>query len=729
MFLVVPTVPHFHTQTVIQLESSSLLGANFAYIRLNMPTPCPPRSAVPVNRPFNSRCRCWAILFGLEFGKTCDPSNDVLEKISLPTTAGNCAVGNNSGATDGPAASRNQVSVKVKNAKGELVSTTALTPQASLLTSYLHDPVGNLIKTTDPANNIIQMRYDLRGNKIWQSDPDMGTWSYTYNALDQLTSQTDANGNVIQTSFDLLGRSTARTNQVMNTTLQLESTASWIYDGTGEGNKLGMLRREEHRDSSGAFINRKTYAYDLLSRPMLELRNYDSKWFYTTVQYDAFSRVHIAGRYWRPAGKEGPAYNLDPQWNSFSTTNTYNSLGALLEVRDDTNNLWWQCGASDYDEQGRLVRFEYGNGLATTNHFNSLTGRMEGIGILNGAASVSTFGFQYDRLGNLTSRSLYRPLATTLSESCTYDSLNRLTSAAVSGGATASASYDSLGNLLSRGDVDNYLYGSSRPHAVTSATLTGSTNSTVLTYFYDSNGNVVRRDRNSVYEFTANWNSFNKPTSIFSGFDGSEFEYDVNGKRTQQLIFEDGGVRKKIYVAETYEMEERLVNTNETNRSLWVWEPVHSRIYVNTPSGRVGIYEQAALTNGTGAVTRSYIHKDHLGSVVAVSDDSGNLTHYSFDAWGNRRDADDWSTLSTFDHSSLSTDRGFTGHEQLDHLDLVHMNGRIYDPIIGRMISPDPLIQAPENLQSFNRYSYVWNNPLTNTDPSGFEADNGNRDR
>ena len=89
-----------------------------------------------------------------------------------------------------------------------------------------------------------------------------------------------------------------------------------------------------------------------------------------------------------------------------------------------------------------------------------------------------------------------------------------------------------------------------------------------------------------------------------------------------------------------------------------------------------------------------------------MSDDSANLTHYNFDVWNNRRDADDWSTILQSEignHQSAMTDRGFTGHEQLDHLQLIHMNGRIYDPIIGRMISPDPLIQAPENLQSFNR--------------------------
>ncbi|RKX40218.1 MAG: hypothetical protein DRP64_13005, partial [Verrucomicrobia bacterium] len=258
------------------------------------------------------------------------------------------------------------------------------------------------------------------------------------------------------------------------------------------------------------------------------------------------------------------------------------------------------------------------------------------------------------------------------------------------------------------------LYNGPRPHAVSKA---GDCD-----YFYDSNGNIIRRDRNNVYEFTANWNSFNKPTSIFSGTEGSEFQYSVDGRRTQQLIFEGTNVVKKVYATPAYEMKEILLNPAETNRANWQWEMDYVRIYVDTPVGKIGIYQQEGNTNGVGTVTRSYMHKDHIGSVVAVSDDSANIVHYSFDAWGNRRDASDWSPLATFDHSTLSTDRGFTGHEQLDHLDLVHMNGRIYDPVIGRMISADPLIQAPDNLQSFNRYSYAWNSPLTNTDPSGFET-------
>ena len=97
----------------------------------------------------------------------------------------------------------------------------------------------------------------------------------------------------------------------------------------------------------------------------------------------------------------------------------------------------------------------------------------------------------------------------------------------------------------------------------------------------------------------------------------------------------------------------------------------------------------------------------------------------SFDAWGERRDATTQISYRATDTDPFRTsakdhDRGYTGHEQFDDSGLIHMNGRIYDPELGRFLSPDPIVQIPEYSQNFNRYSYVLNNPLNATDPSGF---------
>jgi RHS repeat-associated protein len=91
----------------------------------------------------------------------------------------------------------------------------------------------------------------------------------------------------------------------------------------------------------------------------------------------------------------------------------------------------------------------------------------------------------------------------------------------------------------------------------------------------------------------------------------------------------------------------------------------------------------------------------------------------SYDAWGKRRNANGTDDL-TIALVSAITDHGYTGHEHLNDMGLIHMNGRVYDPRTGRFLQADPTIQSPGNLQSFNRYTYVMNNPFFYTDPSGF---------
>ncbi|MFM9881277.1 MAG: RHS repeat-associated core domain-containing protein [Burkholderiaceae bacterium] len=130
-------------------------------------------------------------------------------------------------------------------------------------------------------------------------------------------------------------------------------------------------------------------------------------------------------------------------------------------------------------------------------------------------------------------------------------------------------------------------------------------------------------------------------------------------------------------------------------------------------------------TGGTGgsakpAQSLTYLHVDHLGSVAVVTDDSGSvIERLAFDPWGKRRFPNGMADSSD-SIVGLTLDRGYTLHEQLDEMGVIHMNGRIYDPLIGRFMSADPFIQAPENLQSHNRYAYVMNNPLSYTDPSGY---------
>ena len=107
-----------------------------------------------------------------------------------------------------------------------------------------------------------------------------------------------------------------------------------------------------------------------------------------------------------------------------------------------------------------------------------------------------------------------------------------------------------------------------------------------------------------------------------------------------------------------------------------------------------------------------YVHQDHLGSASIMSDSAGQVmeeTKTTFYPFGSYR------------HQAAAklSDRGFTGHQHDDGVGLIYMNARFYVPSIGRFASADTIVPDPLNPQSLNRFSYVQNNPVRYTDPSG----------
>jgi RHS repeat-associated protein len=155
-------------------------------------------------------------------------------------------------------------------------------------------------------------------------------------------------------------------------------------------------------------------------------------------------------------------------------------------------------------------------------------------------------------------------------------------------------------------------------------------------------------------------------------------------------------------------------------------------MFEKTTNGSTTEYRHYIVANGKAVAVRKrvgstddtyYLHEDHLGSTDAITTQAGaKLVQLSYSAWGDRRGSGWTGAPSAGDIAAIgaSTHRGFTKQEQLDNLSLVHLNGRVYDPTIGRFMSADPIVQNPYHSQSFNRYSYVWNNPLNATDPTGF---------
>jgi len=141
------------------------------------------------------------------------------------------------------------------------------------------------------------------------------------------------------------------------------------------------------------------------------------------------------------------------------------------------------------------------------------------------------------------------------------------------------------------------------------------------------------------------------------------------------------------------------------------------RHYVAAGNGKVIL-----IRTSTGASPTYYVTTDHLGSSAVITDGTGALVATeNFPAFGCYHRGDDWSgTNTTAEQNAIAavTRRGFTGHEMMDNLGLVNMNGRTYGGY--SFLSADPYVAYPGNTQSYNRYSYVMNAAVTFVDPTGF---------
>ncbi|WP_394203376.1 RHS repeat domain-containing protein [Marinagarivorans algicola] len=160
--------------------------------------------------------------------------------------------------------------------------------------------------------------------------------------------------------------------------------------------------------------------------------------------------------------------------------------------------------------------------------------------------------------------------------------------------------------------------------------------------------------------------------------------------------------------------------------------------YKRTLAGVSQVLYSAAANGALGKATYKFLHKDHLGSITAITNSAGVIEkRMAFDPWGARRKLNNptsnsarWtisamaptSVLAEFakTHKNVATNRGFTGHEMLDEVGIIHMNGRIYDASIGRFLQADPYIDGAGSVGGYNRYSYLKNNPLNGTDPTGY---------
>gem|GEM_PF-4643029 len=161
----------------------------------------------------------------------------------------------------------------------------------------------------------------------------------------------------------------------------------------------------------------------------------------------------------------------------------------------------------------------------------------------------------------------------------------------------------------------------------------------------------------------------------------------------------------RYYISDCYEIDDKT--GNDVVQKLYLGGDFYTApaVYVKENSGAWQLY---------------YIVRDYLGSITHIRNATGgHIAEYSYDAWGRMRNPENQTPYAAGDDPALFLGRGYTGHEHLPWFGVINMNQRLYDPVVGRFLAPDPIVQNPENSQNYNRYSYCINNPLKYNDLTG----------
>ena len=365
------------------------------------------------------------------------------------------------------------------------------------------------------------------------------------------------------------------------------------------------------------------------------------------------------------------------------------------------------------DDAGRVTQAAFVGGSKRSVEYTPERGFIKNIKVQDGLNNtLYTVDYDYNLRGDTKSRqsNYYNGTSSSLvNENYTYSSDGHfrlekrdvaVTAPQVLGNLVTpmsqSFSYDSLGNLKTKSGVGTYEYDSSNPYllrkttgasaGVRSYVMTGATD-------YDAHGNI-KADGQRIFMY----NQADMVFLIAKGIDSTKFEYAPDNSRIYREDTRSGSVTKTWYVGKTYEYSEKGSDTEQ-------------RWYL----GNV-VMSQSSKTSGTNF---EVLHGDAQGSTVTVTDGSGKLVSHSlYDAWGQQSVLQVGPTSQLFIQSLQR--RGYTGHENVEGLGIIHMNGRIYDPLLARFVQADPTLQFAQLSQGYNRYSYVLNNPMTYTDPSGY---------
>ncbi len=576
--------------------------------------------------------------------------------------------------------------------------TTSITDPNNNTKTLITDPNGWLRETMDGSGYGVLFAYDAAGNKtvvtdtvgsmLWtgsytygvkaflnaETDLNRGAWLYTPDALGERLNWTDPKGQNFSEQYDALSRPYTRSEPDLFT--------QWTWGSTPAIDNVGKLAAVCTGVSAAAGTPPTACTSDPQSVPGYS----ESKTF------DSFGR--LLNRAIQIPGDTTYTYSFayDPNTGLLSTM-TYPTTpagqplqlqygyasGILQSVTDITPPSVTLWTANAQNQFGQVTQETLGNQVQVNHAFDAATAMLTSISAgKNGGTALQNESFLFDAIGNLTERA-----DNTLGfrEDIYLDAANRLDHTKINGNLDMQMTYNPNGSINSR----QFSAGPSN------------------TDEYTSPNSMVEESSNAGAGGAVTWTSFNQPSTI-SGASGtsSAFFYGPNHQRWQQQAYYSGSAETTTYIGGGLE---KIATPSGTVYRHFV--PVGNNLVVYLPGS---------------APTIQYVTGDHVGSTATITDTNGNLVlAESFSPWGVRRSPADWTLRQTATDAALLTStmrQGFTGHEHVDNLDLIDMNGRMYQGT--GMMSPDPHISDPTNPQGYNRYSYVNSNPLTFLDPSGF---------
>jgi len=559
---------------------------------------------------------------------------------------------------------------------------------------YTYDATGGVTSTKFESANapMVTMTYDDWGFQTNLDDQNAGESKYEYNALGELVMQ-EVNGYQFNMTYDVAGRILTKTGPVVQYDSDgvlivdanfkpITQSGTTTYQYVTSGNGLNQVKKV-----IGPHGTSVEYTYDEFGRTLSETETVDGLEFTTSYTYDSQGRVQTITH---PTG--------------VTVTNSYDSNGYLTSVVDGTETIFTANEANAY---GQLTNYTLGNGLTTIREYDGF-GRPQDIY----TEDVLELMHQFEEgTGNLEWREKTSG-PNILNEEFDYDDLNRLKDAEVlNSDVELHLTYEpnSSGNIKTKSDAGEFDYWPNRPNAVKSIT--------------NRVGNNLK-DISLTTQDVAYSTEGRRVAMIAEGKYRAIFTYGIDNQRKKMVIEElvDGTIDEYKNYVERYYMGacERVKVWDENNGGVWT---VYDLTYISGGDGLCAIHVKTDGNSGE----YNYLYKDHLGSILVLTDAAGTVVgEQSFDAFGRYRNPDTWEVLNSDPYDEeLTVDmpvwfsRGYTGHEHMREFDLINMNGRFYDPIPGRMLSADNHVQEPGSSQSYNRYSYAFNNPLKYTDPSG----------